>query len=98
MILISQGLGNPPLNCIVQPWPGGRVHIGDRVRCRDPRTGKIIEALCIDHWTFLWAELPDSFCRQAYGTDALTIYNTLRQKPEFRSADYVRFCKLKPIE
>jgi len=95
VISVSQGLGNPPYNCIVQPWPGGAVRIGAMVCCTDPRSGKTIEAECIDHWTFLWAELPDSFCMGAYGADALTIYKYLKQKPEFSNAEYVRFCKLK---
>jgi hypothetical protein len=98
MILISQGLGKPPHNCIVQPWPGGSVGIGDVVRCTDPRSGKTVEAECIDHWTLMWVELTDSFCQETYGADSYTIYKLLKQKPEFRNAEYVRFCKLKPID
>lgn len=97
MVILKQGIGNAPYNCIVQPYPGGMVPVGEEVQCTDPRTGKVTLGECVAHWTFLWAELQDWFCQEAYNCDAFTLYSRLQQKPEYKNSDYVRFCKLKII-
>jgi hypothetical protein len=94
MISINQGPGKPPYNCIIQPYPGGKVAKGDTVQCTNPQTKKVTVGVCVTHWTFLWTELPDEFGLGAYGVDALTIYKYLQQKPEYADSHYVRFCKL----
>ena len=94
MVILKQGIGNAPYNCIVQPYPGGVVRKGDEVQCTDPRSGKVVRGECVAHWTFLWAHLQDWFCQEAYGVDAFTLYKYLQTKPEYSESHYVRFCKL----
>ena len=98
MIIVRQGLANEPYSCIMQPFPGGVVKKDDIVKCIDPRNNHAVTGICVDHWTFMWAYLPDFFCQEAYGIDALTMYKTLTARTEFRGKEYVRFCKIKPIE
>ena len=77
MIIVRQGLANEPYSCIMQPFPGGVVKKDDIVKCIDPRNNHAVTGICVDHWTFMWAYLPDFFCQEAYGIDALTMYKTL---------------------
>lgn len=93
--------GKPKSSCftIVQPFPDGTIRVGDTVNCINPQNNETTTGRCIDHWTFLWSEMPDGLCQLAYGVNALTLKRALEKtKPEFKKTDRVRLLLIEEIK
>ena len=93
--------GRPRSNYFVLPvaMPGHSPGIGSDVVSINPRTREKIRARCHDYFTYLWEELPDSFCLLNYGIPRDKLRLALEEKfPEFRGKDIVRFLMLEAME
>lgn len=93
--------GRPRSNYFVLPVaiPGQSPQIGSDVVAINPRTNEKIQARCHDYFTYLWDELPDSFCLLNYGITKGKLRVALEEKfPEFRGKNMVRFLMLEAKE
>ncbi len=96
--IINQGRPASRYFTIAVSHPGGSPAIGRRVVCRNLKDNTQVKAICLDYFTFLWAEVPESFCLLNYGVNSLKLKNALEDKfPDFRGKDYVRFLLLEAI-
>ncbi len=92
--------GRPRSNYFVLPVvPGQSPGIGSEVVSINPRTREKVQTICRDYFTYLWKDIPNSFCLLNYGITKAKLRQALEEKfPEFRGTEQFRFLMLEAIE
>jgi len=79
--------------------PQIKVAIDEEIVCHNPRTQVRTKAVCVEHFTYLWSDIPDSFCILQYGSIASELRTAFEKKyPESKQAVSVQFLLLKEIK
>ena len=94
VITINQGRSRSPYFCIIQPVPGIEFHVGQPVRCVNPKTQQVTTGIIAKHhWIIDWNEMPDwaeALLLWGYGLEpALLRTALLVSDPEFKD-DWAR--------
>lgn len=90
MKIISQGRAYSPYFCVTVKVEEQFTE-GEEIRCTNPRTGKSINGVFAGQFTWLWAEIPDSFCLLNFGMNAADYRLALTEaKPEFRDIERIK--------
>jgi hypothetical protein len=91
VIVIEQGRANPAFFHIIEPVPGRRFIIGQRVKCINPKTKVEINGVITEHfWTFPWDEAPVGFFLGIWGYEPKLLRNVLLKHDERFNDSWVR--------
>jgi hypothetical protein len=59
IITINQGRSRSSYFCIIQPVPGIEFHVGQPIRCVNPKSGQVTTGIVTKHyWIIDWDEMP----------------------------------------
>ena len=98
MQVIPQGRPKSSYFVAFQP-PGFSVKIEEEIVCINPRSNEQTKAVCVECFTQLWAQLPDSWCLLNYGRIASDLREEIENKyPESKQSATVRFLMLREIK
>ena len=79
--------------------PATPVTIDEEIVCLNPKTNHQTKAICVQHFTYTWDQLPDSFCLLQYGSIAQELRVAIENKyPESKNDAVVRFLLLREIK
>lgn len=91
MKIINQGRPASAYFCVAYPNDIETPDKGEEVKCVHPRTNKTTKGIYVDRFTWLWIDIPDSFCLLNFGINAAGLRKALSDaKPEFRDQEQIR--------
>lgn len=98
MKTINQGRPRSSYFSIIQT-PDVEIGCGEELSCKNPRNQEETKAMVIDKFTFVWGQVPDSFCLLNYGWPAAELKAQIETKfPKMKEDPEVRFLLLKEIK
>lgn len=79
--------------------PDTTVAIDEEIVCIHPRNNEKTKAICVDLFTQVWDQLPDSFCLLQYGCIARDLRTAIETTyPDVKTSTEVRFLLLREIQ